>query len=103
MRTWLAIVAGVALGGGIAWWLAHESPEAEARKQARASQAAAAQADDARHSLYRWRDEAGVLHITEQPPKGRRYERIGRETPAGIVVSGEVGAQERERGTGNGE
>ena len=42
-----------------------------------------------------------MLQITEQPPKGRRYERIERETPAGIVVSGEVGAQERE--TGNGE
>ena len=100
MRAWLAIVAGVALGGGIAWWLARESPQADVRKQARAEQAAAAQVDEARHSLYRWRDDAGVLQITEQPPKGRRYERIERETPAGIVVSGASG-ESQERGTRN--
>lgn len=95
MRAWLAIVAGIALGGGIAWWLARESPQAEARKKARADHAAAAQADDARPSLYRWRDEAGVLQITERPPRGRPYERIDRETPAGIVVSGDGRPQER--------
>nr|WP_298124444.1 DUF4124 domain-containing protein [uncultured Pseudoxanthomonas sp.] len=90
MRAWLAIVAGVALGAGVAWWLASESPDAGARKQARADQAAAAQARDARPSLYRWRDDAGVLQITEQPPKDRRFERIDREAPAGIRVSGDV-------------
>lgn len=90
MRAWAAIVAGIALGVGVAWWLARESPETTSRKQARAEQAAAAQADDARPSLYRWRDDAGVLQITEQPPKGRRYERIDRDTPAGIRVSGDA-------------
>ena len=40
--------------------------------------------------FYRWRDDAGVLQITEQPPKGRRYERIDRDTPAGIRVSGDA-------------
>ena len=90
MRAWAAIVAGIALGVGVAWWLARESPENLSRKQARAEQAAAAQADDARPSLYRWRDDAGVLQITEQPPKDRRYERIDRDTPAGIRVSGDA-------------
>jgi hypothetical protein len=90
MRAWLAIVAGVALGAGVAWWLARESPDAGSRKQARADQAAAAQARDARPSLYRWRDDAGVLQITEQPPKDRRFERIDREVPAGIRVSGDA-------------
>lgn len=90
MRAWAAIVAGIALGVGVAWWLARESPETLSRKQARAEQAAAAQADDARPSLYRWRDDAGVLQITEQPPKDRRYERIDRDTPAGIRVSGDA-------------
>lgn len=90
MRAWLAIVAGVALGAGVAWWLARESPDAQARKQARANQAADAQARDARPSLYRWRDDAGVLQITEQPPKDRRFERIEREAPAGIRVSGDA-------------
>ena len=88
MRASLAIVAGVALGAGVAWWLARESPDTASRKQSRASQAAAAQARDARPSLYRWRDDAGVLQITEQPPKDRRYERIDRDTPAGIRVKG---------------
>ena len=90
MRAWLAIAAGLGLGIGVAWWLGRESADTTARKQARADQAAAAQARDARPSLYRWRDDAGVLQITEQPPKGRRYERIDRDAPAGIRVSGDA-------------
>ncbi|MBD9479368.1 DUF4124 domain-containing protein [Pseudoxanthomonas sp. PXM02] len=92
MRAWLAIATGIALGVGAAWWLARESPDATTQKQARADQAAAAQARDARPSLYRWRDDAGVLQITEQPPKDRRYERIDRDAPPGIRVSGDAAA-----------
>ena len=92
MRAWQAIVIGIVAGVGVAWWLARESPDATALKEARAEQAAAAQARDARPSLYRWRDDAGVLQITEQPPKGHRYERIDRDTPAGIRVSGNASA-----------
>ena len=62
---------------GIAWWLARESPEARQHTRTRARQATA-QAQDARPSLYRWRDDAGVLQITDHPPKGRRYERLDR-------------------------
>lgn len=94
MRAWLAIAAGVALGVGTAWWLSRESTDTTARKQARAEQAAAAQARDARPSLYRWRDDAGVLQITEQPPADRRYERIDRDTPAGIRVNGDAAAND---------
>ena len=89
MRAWPAIVAGVALGVGTAWWLSRESPDTTARKQAAAEQAAAAQARDARPSLYRWRDDAGVLQITDKPPQGRAFERIDREPQPGIKVSGE--------------
>lgn len=92
MRAWAAIVAGVALGVGVAWWLAREAPDASARKKTRADQAAAAQARDARPSLYRWRDDAGVLQVTDQPPQGRRYERIDRDTQAAIRVSGDAAA-----------
>ena len=88
MRAWLAIVVGIAAGGGIAWWLARESPEARQHTQARARQAAA-QAQDVRPSLYRWRDDAGVLQITDKPPKGRPFERIDREPQPGIKVSGQ--------------
>ena len=94
MRAWPAIVAGVALGVGTAWWLSRESPDTTARKQAAAEQAAAAQARDARPSLYRWRDDAGVLQITDQPPKGRRYERIERDAPPAIRVSGDAAPTE---------
>ena len=91
MRAVWAIVAGVSLGAGVAWWLAREAPEKQVEKQQRAEQAAAAQARDARPSLYRWRDDAGVLQITDKPPKGRPFERIDREPQPGIKISGERG------------
>lgn len=88
MRAFWAIAAGVALGGGLAWYLSRETPESAAAKQRRAQQAASAQARDSRPSLYRWRDDAGVLQITDKPPKDHQYERIDRDAPAAITVSG---------------
>ncbi|WP_447938619.1 DUF4124 domain-containing protein [Pseudoxanthomonas mexicana] len=87
MRAWLAVIIGLALGGGLAWWLAqeHEHPAGQRRPD---SPRPGAQVD-ASPALYRWRDDAGVLQITERPPKDRRYERIDRDTPAGIRVSGD--------------
>ncbi len=93
MRAVWAIVAGVSLGAGVAWWLAREAPEKQVEKQQRAEQAAAAQARDARPSLYRWRDDAGVLQITDKPPKGRPFERIDRDPKRGIQVKGEPSGQ----------
>jgi len=89
MRLAWAIVAGIALGGGLAWWMSRESPEQASEKQRRAERAAAAQARDAVPALYRWRDENGVLQITDQPPKGRRYERIDRNRPLQQEVRGD--------------
>ncbi len=92
MRPSLAIIAGLLLGIGLAWWLARESPEDAARKRQRAEQAAAANAEDARPVLYRWRDASGALQITDTPPKGRKYERIDKQPAAGMVVdTGRVG------------
>jgi hypothetical protein len=88
MRAVWAIAAGVALGAGLAWHFSREAPELSAAKQQRAQQAASAQAGDARPSLYRWRDAAGVLHISDQPPDSGKYERIDRDAPAAITVSG---------------
>lgn len=88
MRLAWAIVAGLALGIGVAWWLARQTPaEIEARPR-RAARAAAAQAQDARPSLYRWRDAAGVLQITDQPPPDRPFQRIDREPDRAIKVKG---------------
>ena len=93
MRAVWAIVAGITFGAGVAWWLAREAPEKHIEKQRRAEQAAAAQARDARPSLYRWRDNAGVLQITDKPPKGRPFERIDRDPKRGIQVKGEPSGQ----------
>ena len=48
----------------------------------------AAQAERA-DSLYRWRDDAGNLQITDEPPKGRKYERISCKQKAGYEIKGE--------------
>ncbi|WP_368562577.1 DUF4124 domain-containing protein [Pseudoxanthomonas sp. UTMC 1351] len=89
MRALWAIAAGIALGGGLAWYLSREAPESTAAKKQRAEQAASEQARDARPSIYRWRDDAGVLQITDKPPKNQKYERIDRDAPAAITVNGD--------------
>lgn len=89
MRAAWAIVAGIALGGGLAWWLSRESPQATALKQQRAERAAAEQVRDARPSLYRWRDASGVLQITDEPPEGRQFERIDQAPARGLEVRGD--------------
>ena len=87
MRTAWAILAGLAVGGGVAWWLGRDaSPRSSPEARQRAERAAAAQAEDALRPLYRWRDAAGNLQITEDPPKGHPYERIAREPEPGIRI-----------------
>ena len=79
----LAIVLGVAAW----WWYTTEMPR-RAHERAVAAEAAARQAEEA-SSLYRWRDDAGNLQITQDPPSDRKYERISREPKDGIEVSGD--------------
>lgn len=86
---WLALLVGLLCGAGIAWWQSRDTPEQAHGKQRRADRAATAQAHDAEPVLYRWRDAAGVLQVTEQPPKGRPYQRIPREAKTGIEVRGD--------------
>lgn len=89
MRAGWAIVGGVLIGAALWWWTTRES-----REQARIEreQKAAIAAEAARPVLYRWRDASGVLQITEQPPQGRKYERVEREPYDGIEVHGDRGA-----------
>lgn len=89
MRAAWAVMAGLALGTGVAWWLSRENPEQTALKQQRAQRAAADQARDARPSLYRWHDANGVLQITDKPPKNRPFERIGQQPDRAIEIRGE--------------
>jgi hypothetical protein len=80
----LAIVLGVAAW----WWFTREMPRRE-HERAVAAEAAARQAERA-NALYRWRDDAGNLQVTQEPPSGRRYERISREPEEGIEISGDL-------------
>ena len=93
MKAIWAVVAGLALGVGVAWWLARDTPQQAEAKQRRAEHAAAAAAPDARPALYRGHDANGVLQITEQPPTGRnagrKYERIDKNPRKGIEVHGD--------------
>jgi hypothetical protein len=89
MRLGLAILLGILGGVGVAWWLARDTPARSEEKQVRAERAAAADFEDARPVLYRWRDDAGALHVTEAAPKGRQYERIPMQPDAGIEVHGD--------------
>ena len=71
MRVAHAVIAGLVLGGGIGWWLlGHPGYETTEQKMARVEAAQAA----TEPRVYRWRDAHGVLQITDQPPKGRKYE-----------------------------
>jgi len=86
------IVAGLAIGGGVAWWMSRDTPEQAAAKQHRVERAAAERAEAARPVLYRWRDAAGTLHISSTPPRGkdaRHVEKIDAEPKPGIEVHGD--------------
>ncbi len=80
------LLLAVALGVAAWWWYTSEMPRRE-RERVVAAEAAAKQAERA-NSLYRWRDAAGNLQITEDPPQGRKYERISRTPQDGIEIRG---------------
>jgi hypothetical protein len=87
-----AIVAGLALGAGVAWWVSRDTPEQAAAKRQRIERAAAERAEASRPVLYRWRDAAGTLHISSTPPSGqdaRHVEKLDMEPKPGIEVHGD--------------
>jgi len=88
MRLAWALIAGLALGIGLAWWLSRDTPEQAKLKQERAERAAAAMAEDARPVLYRWVDADGVVQLTDKPPKGRKYRKIDMRPQDGIRIDG---------------
>ena len=87
MRQLALLVVAIASAVAAWWWFTSEMPRRQ-QERAAAAEAAAAQAEQA-SSLYRWRDAAGNLQITEEPPTGRKYERISREPEDGIRVEGD--------------
>ena len=92
MKLAWAIVAGLALGGGVAWWMSRDTPEEATAKQHRVERAAAQRAEAERPVLYRWRDAAGSLHVSSTPPRGvdaRHVEKVDAEPKPGIEVRGD--------------
>ncbi|WP_156880327.1 DUF4124 domain-containing protein [Thermomonas fusca] len=86
MRQLGMLLVAVALAAAAWWWFTTEMPRRERERQA-AAEVATIQAERA-NALYRWRDDAGNLQVTEEPPKGRRYERINRNPQDGMAVDG---------------
>jgi len=78
-----AIAAAVAAW----WWFTEEMPRRQHARQV-AAEMAAVQAQRA-NTLYRWRDDAGNLQVTQDPPKGRKFERISRAPKDGMEVHGD--------------
>ncbi len=80
------LLVAIALGVAAWWWITSEMPRRE-RARAKAAELASAQAERA-SALYRWRDANGTLQVTDTPPSGRKYERIGRDPDDAIQVHG---------------
>src|SRR3546814_18757776 len=89
MQLLWAVLLGLVAGVAVAGWLSRDTPEQAREKRARAEQAAAADYEDSRPVLYRWRDDGGALHVTDTAPKGRKYERIPIEPAPAIEVRGD--------------
>ena len=92
MKPVWAIVAGLAIGGGVAWWMSRDTPEQAQAKRDRVERAAAQRAEAARPVLYRWRDSAGTLHVSSTLPRGvdaRQVEKIDVEPKPGIEIHGD--------------
>jgi hypothetical protein len=82
MRAIHAIVGGVLLGAGVGWWtLGHPGYETDAQFRARVQKAEKA----AEPVLYRWRNAQGVLQLTSEPPKGRKYEKVKMREDVNII------------------
>ncbi|MGY1408672.1 MULTISPECIES: DUF4124 domain-containing protein [unclassified Luteimonas] len=76
MRPAWAIAAGILGAGALAWWLAREQPPALASVEGgtpAGNEAARTAGPPPGPSLYRWRDAAGIVQITDIPPQGRDY------------------------------
>lgn len=81
MRTIHAVLAGILVAAGIWWWMGHPGYVTETQRRERIA------AEQARQEpgLYRWRDAQGVLHVTSEPPKGRKYERVELQEDVNVV------------------
>jgi len=75
MRLAWAIALGVAVAAVLAWWLGREQA-AETMPGAAPTTSPSVAPEASRRVLYRWRDDAGVVQVTDTPPSGRKYETV---------------------------
>ena len=87
MKSLGTVLLAIGLAVAAWYWLTVEMPK-RAQERAAAAETAAIQAQRA-NSLYRWHDDAGNLQITDEPPKGRHYERISKTPREGMQVDGD--------------
>ncbi|MDH5834708.1 DUF4124 domain-containing protein [Luteimonas kalidii] len=76
MRLAWAVVAGALGAGALAWWLTRDpaAPAAPALATTTPTSAATGAPSASKGpALYRWRDDAGVVQVTDIPPPGRDY------------------------------
>ncbi len=85
MRIAWAIVAGLALGIGLAYFSPAPPRSAQQTHDGQPAHKDAAAKPAHATALYRWRNEAGVLQITDRPPKNRPYERVQLREDQNIV------------------
>jgi len=72
VKWYAAAAAGALLAAALVYWLDYR----DARPGRSAAPVAPDTAQDQAPALYRWRDDQGVLQITDRPPSGRPYERV---------------------------
>lgn len=87
MKQAALLLLAIAAAAAAWWWLTQEMPRRQHEREV-AAEMAAVQAERA-NSLYRWRDDAGSLHVTQTPPQGRKFERISRTPKEGMDVHGD--------------
>ncbi|WP_202844397.1 hypothetical protein [Luteimonas saliphila] len=76
MRLAWAVVAGALGAGALAWWLTREerpSLATDAGDPVPDTPPGEARTAPTGPALYRWRDDAGIVQITDIPPKDRAY------------------------------
>lgn len=75
MRLGWAIVLGIVAGAAVVWWLGR-SEDGMPAPAASSARPAGDTSRGAGPALYRWRDDAGVLQVTDTPPRDRPYDTV---------------------------
>lgn len=76
MRTAWAVVLGIVLAGIAVWWLGRDDAPVGSHDTASPASSRPDPGLPPQRPLYRWRDDAGVVQLTDTPPKGRPYEAV---------------------------